>query len=100
MLNRRRFLQTVSASFLAAPVGAEAQLKAPRLGWLTSSVIHEPNLRAFQEGLRALGYEASAMEFRAAAGHTERLPALAAELVSLKVDLIVVDGGPAAIVAK
>jgi putative tryptophan/tyrosine transport system substrate-binding protein len=102
MLNRRWFLQAVSAGFFMAPRVADAQQtgKAPRLGWLTSSVVHEPNLRAFKDGMRALGYGDVAMEFRAAAGHTDRLPALANELVRLKVDAVVVDGGPAALVAR
>jgi putative ABC transport system substrate-binding protein len=87
---------------VVVPLAVEAQPagKIPRIGWLTSSVIHEANVNAFQEGMRALGYAAVAIEFRAAAGHTDRLPALAAELVRLKVDVIVVDGGAAASAAK
>jgi putative ABC transport system substrate-binding protein len=98
----RRSLLAGAAAFLASPLVAEAQQtgKAPRLGWLTSSVIHEPNLRAFKDGMRTLGYGDVAMEFRAAAGHTDRLAALASELVRLKVDVVVVDGGPAAVVAR
>jgi putative ABC transport system substrate-binding protein len=92
----------MSASLVVAPLTVDAQQagKAPRVGWLTSSVIHEPNLRAFKDGMRTLGYGDVAIEFRAAAGHTDRLPALASELVRLKVEIVVVDGGPAAVVAR
>jgi putative ABC transport system substrate-binding protein len=102
MMSRRRFLRTVTASLLAAPLGAEAQQAAgrPRIGWLTSSVIHEANVHAFRDGMRGLGHGEVAIEFRAADGHTERIGALAADLVRLKVDVIVVDGGAAAVVVK
>jgi len=50
--------------------------------------------------MRALGYETVAIEFRAAEGQTERLPALASELTRSKIDVIVVDGGSAAVAAK
>jgi putative ABC transport system substrate-binding protein len=50
--------------------------------------------------MQALGYRQISFEFRAAEGKTDRLPALAAELVALGVDVIVTDGGPAAIAAK
>ena len=50
--------------------------------------------------MQALGYRSVSLEFRAARGTTDRLPALAAELVVLGVDVIVTDGGPAAVAAK
>jgi putative ABC transport system substrate-binding protein len=101
-MDRRTFVSTLTIALLAAPVapGAQPVVKVPRVGWLTSSVIHEPNLRAFKDGMRTLGYGDLDMEFRAAAGHTDRLPALANELIRLKVDVVVVDGGPAAIAAR
>jgi len=87
---------------LGVPGAGQAQPsgKVPRVGWLTSSVIHEANLNAFRGGMAALGYGEIAIEFRAAAGHTDRLPALAAELTRLKPDVIVVDGSPAAVAAR
>ncbi len=87
---------------LAAPLMARAQPggKIPRIGWLTSSVIHEPNVTAFREGMRGLGYSEVSIDFRAAAGHADRLPTLASELVRLKVDVVLVDGGTAAIAVK
>jgi putative ABC transport system substrate-binding protein len=100
--SRRGLLRMIVVGLLATAATAEAQPppRAPRVGWLTSSVVHESNLKAFQEGMRALGYDGVAMEFRAAAGQTERLPELAAELVRAKVDVVVVDGGPAVIAAR
>ena len=50
--------------------------------------------------MRTLGYPDVGLEFRAAAGKMERLPSLASELVGLNVDVIVTDGGPAAVAAK
>jgi putative ABC transport system substrate-binding protein len=87
---------------LTAPFAVEAQPagKVPRIGWLTSSVIHTPNVEAFRQGMRALGYPEVRLELRAADGRVERLAALAEELLSLNVDIIVTDGGPAATAAK
>jgi ABC-type uncharacterized transport system substrate-binding protein len=101
-MDRRRFLLTSLAGALAAPLAGEAQPagKIPRIGWLTSSVVHTPNVEAFRDGMRTLGYPEVRLEVRAAAGRVDRLPALAAELISLNVDVIVTDGGPAATAAK
>src|SRR5262249_28281544 len=63
----------------------------------------EPFVEAFLEGMRALGYvegQHFVMEYRAAAGQYERLPALAAELVRLQVDVLLVVFTPAALAAK
>jgi putative ABC transport system substrate-binding protein len=100
-MDRRRFLLTSLAGVLAAPLAAEAQQadRTPRIGWLTSSVVHAPNVEAFRAGMRALGYPEVRLEVRAAAGRVERLPALAAELLALNVNVIVTDGGPAATAA-
>jgi len=103
LLERRTFLALVSGGFLAAPLAAEAQQRAgkpPRIGWLTSSVVHANNVDAFREGMRALGYPEVNLEFRAAAGQVDRLSTLAAELLALNVEVIVTDGGPAAFAAK
>ena len=93
---------TLALAFLAAPLAAEAQPagKVYRVGWLTSSVLHTANVEAFRQGMHALGYRDLEFEFRAAAGRMEQLPTLAAELVALKVDVIVTDGGPAVRAAK
>jgi putative tryptophan/tyrosine transport system substrate-binding protein len=95
-VNRRRFLLTSLAGALAAPLAAEAQqpTKIVRIGYLTTAdvVTAPPHLReAFVKGLRDLGYVEGrnlVIEYRSAEGKFERLPALAAELVALKVDVI------------
>jgi len=82
----------------AAPLAADAQqaAKVARLGYLSSSLGANPQLRdAFLQGLRDLGYIEGrnvAIEYRDAEGKPERAPALAAELVALKVDVIFVGG--------
>ena len=100
-MDRRTFL-TLASGVLALPLGAEAQQsdRAPHIGWLTSSVVHTRNVDAFRHGLRAFGYTEVRFEFRAAAGHMDRLPSLAADLLALGVDLFITDGGPAAFSAK
>jgi putative tryptophan/tyrosine transport system substrate-binding protein len=94
-VDRRRFLLTSLAGALVTPPASKAQ-HVPRIGWLTNSIVHTANVEAFREGMRALGYPQVRLEFRGAAGRTDRLPALVAELLSLNVDMIVTDGGPAA----
>ncbi len=98
MMDRRAFLGTLG--LIAAPRAAEAQSAIPHVGWLTSSAVHERNVAAFRAGMNALGYRDVRLELRAAEGRTDRLPTLAAELLALKVDVIVTDGGPAARAAK
>jgi putative tryptophan/tyrosine transport system substrate-binding protein len=81
-----------------APLAAEAQqaAKVNRIGHLSPNLAASPRLRdAFLQGLRDLGYVEGrnvVIEYRDAEGKLERLPALAAELVALKVDVIVVAG--------
>jgi putative ABC transport system substrate-binding protein len=79
---------------------AQQTKKSPRIGYLTASTpaAQLPSSKALREGLRELGYiegQNIAIEFRYAEEKSERLPALAAELVRLKVDAIVT-GGPTA----
>jgi ABC-type uncharacterized transport system substrate-binding protein len=103
MIDRRALLAGMGAILFAAPLIVEAQQQAgklPRIGWLTSSVVHARNVDAFREGMRALGYREVNLEFRAAAGRMDRLSTLAAELLALNVEVIVTDGGPAAVAAK
>jgi putative ABC transport system substrate-binding protein len=104
---RREFIGTLAGAVLAAPLAAEAQqpAKVPRIGFLTtpSPTAAAYYLEAFREGLRELGYvegKTIAIEYRFAEGRSERLPALAAELVRLKVDVIVTGGPPAPEEAK
>ena len=91
----------LSAMLLAPsfPVDAQQAGKIPRIGYLnaTSPSTSPARVEAFRQGLRELGYVEGkniVIEFRHAEGKIDRLPALAAELVRLKVDIIV-SGGPA-----
>ena len=83
------------AFLLAAPLAAGAQpaTRIPRIGFLSStSSADSPTTRAFREGMQALGYvegQNLVVEWRWAAGRSERFPAFAAEMVRLKVDVIV-----------
>jgi putative ABC transport system substrate-binding protein len=99
-MDRRAFLGVLG--LLAAPViaGAQQAGRVPRIGWLTNSAVHAKNVEAFRAGMSALGYREVGLDLRAADGRSERLPALVAELLALKVDVIVTDGGPAARAAK
>ena len=104
-VQRRDFLIAAGA-LLAAPRAAEAQQapKVPRIGYLGQNRATSPHLQeAFLQGLRDLGYAEGrnvVIEHRDAAGKLERLPALAAELVALKVDVIVATSTPQALAAK
>src|SRR5712692_3421006 len=88
------------------PVAAEAQqaAKVARIGYLSTNHGANPHLReAFLQGLRDLGYVEGrnvVIEYRDAEGKPERHPALAAELVGLKVDVILAGGTPHALAAK
>ena len=89
----------VAVVMLALGVTAEAQQpkKVPRIGYLsaTSGPTNAGRFEAFRQGLRELGYVEGKnifIEWRFAEGKLDRLPALAAELVRLKVDVIVTTG--------
>jgi putative tryptophan/tyrosine transport system substrate-binding protein len=95
-------------AFLLVLAGAVAQAqqptKVPRIGYLAANSLSafSHRIEAFQQGLRDLGYvegKTIVIEWRSAEGKLDRLPTLAAELVRLKVDVIVTGGlgatGPA-----
>src|SRR5215510_5866790 len=90
---------TLGALLFALCVSAEAQqpAKVPRIGYLSTNSLSAIAARAeaFRQGLRELGYVEGKniiIEWRSAEGENDRLPALAAELVRLKVDVIVTAG--------
>ena len=97
---RRRNFMTVLAGAAAYPLLAGAQQKAmPVIGFLTGGAPDPatPGPTAFRQGLSETGYvegQNVAFEYRRAEGHYDRLPALAADLVGHKVDLIATAGGP------
>jgi putative tryptophan/tyrosine transport system substrate-binding protein len=100
MMTRRAFLGTLG--LLAAPRAAEAQPagKVWRIGYLTPAEIPRAPLVA---GLRTLGYvdgQTVRLEIRSAENDLDRLPALAAELVRARVDIIVAVSPPAIVAAK
>jgi ABC-type uncharacterized transport system substrate-binding protein len=103
---RLAFTISLLLSGLFIPSAAEAQqaAKVARIGILTVNLAAAPHLtEAFLQGLRDLGYVEGrnvAIEYRDAGGKVERLPALAAELVALKVDVIMAGSTPNALAAK
>jgi len=102
-------LVILTLSFLVVPLVADAQPLANvhRIGRLSSGSPpgNDPNAQvlAFRQGLRDLGYiegQNLVIEYRWAEGREERLPALAAELVRLPVDVLVAASAPAARAAQ
>jgi putative tryptophan/tyrosine transport system substrate-binding protein len=97
-MKRKNVVCLLTVALLATVSLAEAQQpkKVPRIGFLSAA----PSIdTAFLEGLRDLGYvdgKNIVVELRSAQGKLDRLPELAAELVSLKMDIIVTQGTPAA----
>ena len=103
----RRLICAISLAMLLAPLGAAAQQpgKVPRIGYFSAgSPSSAPHLlEAFRKGLRELGWvegQNIVVDYRFAEGRFDRLPDLAAELVRLKVDIIVAVPTPAAAAAK
>jgi putative ABC transport system substrate-binding protein len=95
----------IGLSVLGAPLAARAQQvgNVYRIGLLTGTSPSSPNVEAFRQGLRELGWvegQNIAIDHRYAEGNTDRLPALAAELVGLKVDVIAAGPTPPALAAK
>ena len=103
---RRRELLLLVGGAVTAPRALRAQQKTiPVIGHLSSTSLDAtaPMVAAFGRGLGELGYvdgQNVAIEYRWAEGHYDRLPALAAELVDRKVDLIAAAGIPPALAAK
>ena len=110
MITRAALALALTFGLLVAPLDARAQqpAKIPRVGILFFGFPASPSEpaplgRAFVEGLRNLGWVEGRnvmFEWRYAEGKTDRYPALAAELVALKVDVIVASSTPAAVAVK
>jgi putative ABC transport system substrate-binding protein len=106
-MDRRTFVNLVAGGCLLGPRAVRAQQagKVPRIGWLgVSSPSDRPSLfDAFRQRLRELGWiegQNIVIDYRYAEGRVDRLPDLAAELVRLKVDLIVSFGTQGVTAAK
>src|SRR5215475_9109027 len=92
-----RLLLTVLL-FTISPASAQQPTKVPRVGYLVAASPSAITARteSFRQGLRELGYVEGkniVIEWRSAEGKLDRIPALVAELVRLKVDIIVATGG-------
>ena len=101
------FVLAVCALLFAPCLRTEAQqpMKVPRIGFLSPVSPSATALwhQAFRQGLRDLGWiegKNISIEYRYAEGKSDRLPALAADLVRLKVDIIVVSSYTDALAAK
>jgi putative tryptophan/tyrosine transport system substrate-binding protein len=106
-LSKPNFVFALAFIFLTFSCASHAQQPAriPRIGILipTSASFISARVEAFRQRLRELGYVEGKnifIEYRYAEGKPERLPDLAAELVGLKVDVIVTASGPATLAAK
>ena len=106
-MDRRVFLGSLAGGLLSAPLATEAQQagKVHRIGFLgsTSPKSHGAFVDAFRDGLRERGYVEGKhvlIEYRWAESDYGRLPALAADLVGLNVDLILTHGTPGGRAAK
>jgi ABC-type uncharacterized transport system substrate-binding protein len=106
-MNKKILVWLLATFFLATASHAEAQqpsAKVPLIGFLSaqSESRSADRAEAFRQGLRDLGYSVGKnilIEYRWANGINDRLPDLAAELVRLKVDVIVTSGGTTSILA-
>jgi putative ABC transport system substrate-binding protein len=103
----KRLIRLTTAALLLPFFPAEAQQppKVPRIGYLSanSASTNPTRIEAFRQGLRELGYVEGkniVIESRYADGKPDRVPVLAAELVRLKVDVIVTGGASATRPAK
>ena len=107
-MNRRTFLGILPGSVLAARFAAEAQpaTKVPRIGVIVPvepASPTEPNLAAFRQGMRGLGYvegQNIAIDYRYAHGKDELYSELASDLLRLKIDIMVVGSWQPALAAK
>jgi putative ABC transport system substrate-binding protein len=102
-MTRRKFIAIVGGAAALWPVASTAQ-QAPVIGYLGSTSLSvQAGLNGFRQGLKEAGYvegQNIAIEFGWAEGDYTRLPALAANLVSRRVAVIVASGPPAARAAK
>jgi putative ABC transport system substrate-binding protein len=105
-MRRREFITLLGGAAVAWPIAVRAQQPMPVVGFLSSRSPGESAsmLVAFRDGLRESGFvegQNLAITFRWAEGHYDRLPALVAELIDLRVTVLFAAGGPpSALAAK
>ena len=106
MIRRREFITLLCGATAVWPIAARAQQGMPMIGFLSSRSPGESAslVSAFRQGLRDTGFiegQNVSIAFRWAEGRYDRLPALAAEVVELRVALVFSAGGaPPALAAK
>src|SRR5689334_16722061 len=104
-MKRRQFLSALGAATLVNPLAARAQQagKLPTIGFLGANTASSQQAVAFVQRLRELGWadgSTVAIEYRWAEGRFDRAPPLVAELVQLKVDVLVTHSTPNVVAAK
>jgi len=110
-MTRRNFVARLGGALLAAALAGHGlaqsqQARIPRVGFLHPAIPQNnflASIESLRQGLHELGYDEGrtiVLETRWAEGKLERLPGLAAELVRLKVDVIVAFSSPAVLAAK
>ena len=103
-MRRRDLIALAAGATLAVPLVGRAQQKAMAvIGFLSPASPNASNIAAFRHGLSEAGYvegQNLAIQYRWAEGHYDRLPAMAADLVGRKVDMIMAAASPAALAAK
>src|SRR5215813_10110160 len=103
-MTKKLLIRLLPTVFVATVSLAEAQqpAKIPTIGFMRGGSPTDPEVEAFRQGLRDLGYVEGKninIEFRNTDGKTDRFSGVAAELVCLKVDVIVAAGGSAVVLA-
>ena len=104
-MRRRDFIKVVAGSAITWPVAARAQQAMPVVGVLSpaTSEAYANRMNAIRQGLKDAGYiegENLMIEYRSAENQLDRLPALAGDLVSRQVNVILTIATPAAVAAK
>ena len=107
-MDRRAFIGALAGGLLAAPFAVEAQQakNMPRIGVIVPVEPEsptEPNVSAFRQGMRSLGYvegQNISIDYRYAHGKDDLYPELAADLIRLKVDIMVVGSWQPALAAR
>jgi putative tryptophan/tyrosine transport system substrate-binding protein len=103
-MKRRHVIAGLGATVAASPFAVNAQQKPlPVLGFLISTVEYEVQLAGIRQGLAEAGFvegQTIAVEYRHADDAYDKLPAMAADLVARKVDVIIAQAPPAARAAK